>query len=161
MGIWLVHVYQSPCWPARSLRPPRSGLSTSIRATVGQHAHSFLHDLACPRLSESPAGQHAHSFLHADLWLSPPAIGCILPTLPSRFELRVLGCGCLSGLGADQDPALKTLGFSWPQRWHETIYPFFKHPEKVKQWSSVLVRHPSPKGNQVRGCPTAARCLLI
>ena len=29
-----------------------SGLSTSIRAPAGQHAHSFLHDLACPLLSE-------------------------------------------------------------------------------------------------------------
>ena len=29
--IWLVHFYQSRCWPARSLLPPRSGLSTSIR----------------------------------------------------------------------------------------------------------------------------------
>ena len=107
-----------------------SGLSTSIR---------------------DPCGRHTHAFVHADPGLSPPPIGCILPTLPPTFELRVPGCGCLSGLSADQDPDLKTLGFSWPQRWHETIYPFFKHPEKVKQWSSALVRHTGPIGNQVRG----------
>ena len=118
-------------------------------------------DLACLPPSGTLAGRHAHGFVHADPGLSPPPIGCILPTLPPTFELRVLGCGCLSGLSADQDPDLKTLGFSWPQRWHETIYPFFKHPEKVKQWSSALVRHTGPKGNQVRGWPTAAKCILI
>ena len=94
-------------------------------------------DLARPLLSETPAGQHAHSFLHAGLWLSPLPTGCILPTPPPRIELRVLGCQCCSGLGADQDPALKTPDFSWPQRWYETNYlSFFKHPEKVRQWPS-------------------------
>ena len=109
----------------------------------------------------STCWQHPHSFLHTDPCLLRPAIGCILHTSPPTLGFRVLGHGCLSGLGTDQDPVLKSPGVFWPQRWRETIYPFFKWPERVKQGSPVLVQHPGPRGNQIRCGPTAAGRILI